>query len=199
MCCRLQHETMAQPGRAAFRARRIATFACPQLLNSQSDSEVPQRLPRNRPDPSSDHPRLALLASGVLAPVGRLDPGASAPAHCYRLNLSGLSAGRIAFYETVNLLTALLLTWIFGRFEGRSVWEYGLPLREAFGHVPGHRSDVHLRAAALQGKTCAATVRQTRNSASALGRAPVRRDGRRVSGHAGARSVESCPARTSSG
>jgi predicted MFS family arabinose efflux permease len=37
------------------------------------------------------------------------------------LHVSGLSAGAIAFYETINLLTALLLTWLFGRYEGLAI------------------------------------------------------------------------------
>jgi CAAX prenyl protease-like protein len=32
-----------------------------------------------------------------------------------------------------NLLTALLLTWILGLYEGRRVDDYGLPVRQAFG------------------------------------------------------------------
>lgn len=49
------------------------------------------------------------------------------------LGLTGLSPGRDAFYETVNLLTALLLTWGFALYEGRRVDSYGLPVAEAFG------------------------------------------------------------------
>jgi membrane protease YdiL (CAAX protease family) len=67
----------------------------------------------------------ALSADWFLGPV--LQRAANA------LGVSGLSAGTVAFYETVNLVTALLLTWIFARVEGRRVGDYGLPLREAFG------------------------------------------------------------------
>ena len=49
------------------------------------------------------------------------------------LHATGLSPYRGAFYETINLITALLLTWIFGLYEGRRVDDYGLPLRQAFG------------------------------------------------------------------
>ena len=49
------------------------------------------------------------------------------------LHATGLSPGREAFYETVNLLTALILTWIFASYEGRRADEYGLPLGQAFG------------------------------------------------------------------
>lgn len=49
------------------------------------------------------------------------------------LHLTGLSPGRDAFYETINLLTALLLTWGFARYEGRRVDSYGLPVGRAFG------------------------------------------------------------------
>src|SRR6185437_3772506 len=48
------------------------------------------------------------------------------------LHATGLSPGTGAFYETINLLTALLLTWLFGRYEGRRVDDYGLPIRQAF-------------------------------------------------------------------
>ena len=49
------------------------------------------------------------------------------------LHATGLSPGTDAFYETINLLTALLLTWMFGLYEGRRVDDYGLPVRQAFG------------------------------------------------------------------
>lgn len=49
------------------------------------------------------------------------------------LHATGLSPSRDTFYETINLLTALLLTWIFGLYEGRRVDQYGLPVRYAFG------------------------------------------------------------------
>jgi hypothetical protein len=66
-----------------------------------------------------------LSADWLLGPV--LDKAAS------MLHLDGLSAGALAFYETISLLTALLLTWLFGWYEGRRVDEYGLPVRDAFG------------------------------------------------------------------
>lgn len=49
------------------------------------------------------------------------------------LHATSLSPGTEAFYETINLLTALLLTLAFGRYEGRRVDGYGLPVRHAFG------------------------------------------------------------------
>lgn len=49
------------------------------------------------------------------------------------LRATDLSPTTVAFYETINLLTALLLTWIFGLLEGRRVDDYGLPVRDAFG------------------------------------------------------------------
>jgi CAAX protease family protein len=50
-----------------------------------------------------------------------------------RLHVSGISAGTVAFFETINLATALLLTWIFARYEGRRTDSYGFPVRQAFG------------------------------------------------------------------
>ncbi|HVA33897.1 MAG TPA: CPBP family intramembrane glutamic endopeptidase [Candidatus Baltobacteraceae bacterium] len=44
-----------------------------------------------------------------------------------------LSAGSIAFYEGLLLAIALLLTWLFGMYEGKRVDDYGLPVRAAFG------------------------------------------------------------------
>ena len=49
------------------------------------------------------------------------------------LHATGLSPGREIYYESINLLTALLLTWIFGSYERRRVDDYGLPVRQAFG------------------------------------------------------------------
>ncbi len=49
------------------------------------------------------------------------------------LHATALSPGTVVFYETINLLTALLLTWLFGWYEGRRVDDYGLPVRKAFG------------------------------------------------------------------
>jgi uncharacterized protein len=49
-----------------------------------------------------------------------------------RLHLTGMSAGRIAFFETINFATALLATWIFAMYERRRVDSYGLPIWEAF-------------------------------------------------------------------
>jgi hypothetical protein len=66
-----------------------------------------------------------LSADWVLGPV--LERVASA------LRVRGLSPGTVVFFETVNLVTALLLTWIFARYEHRRVDSYGLPVREAFG------------------------------------------------------------------
>jgi membrane protease YdiL (CAAX protease family) len=49
------------------------------------------------------------------------------------LHAIGLSPARETYYESINLLTALLLTWTFGLYEGRRVDDYGLPVRQAFG------------------------------------------------------------------
>jgi hypothetical protein len=49
------------------------------------------------------------------------------------LHVGGLDAGTVAFYETVNLVTALLLTGLFAWYERRRIDSYGLPLRGAFG------------------------------------------------------------------
>lgn len=49
------------------------------------------------------------------------------------MHLTGLSPGRDAFYETINLLTALVLTLGFALYEGRRVDSYGLPVDQAFG------------------------------------------------------------------
>ncbi len=49
------------------------------------------------------------------------------------LHATGLSPARETYYEAINLLTALLLTWIFGLYEGRRVDDYGLPVGQAFG------------------------------------------------------------------
>ena len=49
------------------------------------------------------------------------------------LRVRGLSPGTVVFFETINLVTAPLLTWIFARYEHRRVDSYGLPVREAFG------------------------------------------------------------------
>jgi hypothetical protein len=49
------------------------------------------------------------------------------------LHATGLSPASVTYYESINLLTTLLLTWIFGLYEGRRVDDYGLPIRQAFG------------------------------------------------------------------
>ena len=49
------------------------------------------------------------------------------------LHATGLSPARETFYEVINLLTAVLLTWLFGLYEGRRVDAYGLPIRQALG------------------------------------------------------------------
>jgi hypothetical protein len=66
-----------------------------------------------------------LSADGPLgAPLGR---AATA------LHAASLSPAMEAFYETISLLTALLLTWALGLYEGRRVDDYGLPVQQAFG------------------------------------------------------------------
>ena len=67
-----------------------------------------------------------LLSSDLL--LGRvLGPLASA------LGVGDLNARTVAFYEAVNLVTALLLTAIFAAYEHRRIDSYGLPVRGAFG------------------------------------------------------------------
>jgi membrane protease YdiL (CAAX protease family) len=44
----------------------------------------------------------------------------------------GLSAGIIAIFEFALLLVAVILTALFGFFEGRGVGDYGLPIAQAF-------------------------------------------------------------------
>src|SRR5215467_10430653 len=66
-----------------------------------------------------------LSADGFLGPV--LDRLANA------LHVGELSASTVAFYEAINLVTALLLTGLFALYERRPVDSYGLPFREAFG------------------------------------------------------------------
>ena len=49
------------------------------------------------------------------------------------LHATGLSPASVTYYESISLLTALLLTWIFGLYESRRIDDYGLPVRQAFG------------------------------------------------------------------
>ena len=49
------------------------------------------------------------------------------------LHATGLSPASVTYYESINLLTTMRLTWIFGLYEGRRVDDYGLPVRQAFG------------------------------------------------------------------
>ncbi|HLX25985.1 MAG TPA: CPBP family intramembrane glutamic endopeptidase [Candidatus Cybelea sp.] len=44
----------------------------------------------------------------------------------------GLSASLIALFEMATLLMVVVLTALFGFFEGRNFWDYGLPLAQAF-------------------------------------------------------------------
>jgi hypothetical protein len=71
------------------------------------------------------------LAFWLFSADGFLGPPLSRAATA--LHATGLSPARDTFYETINLVTALLLTWIFGLYEGRRVDEYGLPIGQAFG------------------------------------------------------------------
>jgi membrane protease YdiL (CAAX protease family) len=66
-----------------------------------------------------------LSADFVLGPV--LERAAKS------LHLRDLSPAAVAFSEAVSLAAALLLTWMFARYEHRRVDSYGLPVREAFG------------------------------------------------------------------
>ncbi|HEY1867061.1 MAG TPA: CPBP family intramembrane glutamic endopeptidase [Candidatus Cybelea sp.] len=45
---------------------------------------------------------------------------------------NGLSAALIALFELATLFMVVVLTALFGYFEGRGVWDYGLPVAEAF-------------------------------------------------------------------
>ena len=73
----------------------------------------------------------ALLAFWLLSADGFL--GAPLERAAGALHASGLSPARVTFFATVNLVTALLLTFLFGRYEGRRVDDYGLPRRGALG------------------------------------------------------------------
>ena len=73
----------------------------------------------------------AALAFWLLSADGFLGPPLRRAAAA--LHATSLSPGTDAFYETINLLTALLLTWTFGLYEGRRVDDYGLPVQQAFG------------------------------------------------------------------
>jgi len=73
----------------------------------------------------------ALLAFWVLSSDAFLGPPLERAASA--LHATGLFPARVTFFASVNLLTALLLTFLFGRYEGRRVDGYGLPLRQAFG------------------------------------------------------------------
>jgi len=73
----------------------------------------------------------AILAFWLLSADWILGPALERIAKA--LHIRGLSPGTVAFFETINFATALLLTWIFARYEHRSVDSYGLPVREAFG------------------------------------------------------------------
>jgi membrane protease YdiL (CAAX protease family) len=66
-----------------------------------------------------------LSADFVLGPI--LERAANA------LHLRDLSPGAVAFSEAASLAAALLLTWMFARYEHRRVDSYGLPVCEAFG------------------------------------------------------------------
>jgi uncharacterized protein len=48
------------------------------------------------------------------------------------LHLGDLSPATIAFFEAINLVTALLLTWLFAMYERRKIDSYGFLLRKAF-------------------------------------------------------------------
>jgi len=73
----------------------------------------------------------AALAFWLLSADWVLGPALAQVAQA--LDIHGLSPRTVAFSETINLATALLLTWIFARYEHRRVDSYGLPVRDAFG------------------------------------------------------------------
>jgi membrane protease YdiL (CAAX protease family) len=60
-----------------------------------------------------------------------LNRGVGALANVWHLG-NGLTAAVIALYEFETLVTALVLTALFGFFEGRRVDQYGLPVAQAF-------------------------------------------------------------------
>lgn len=68
---------------------------------------------------------------GQLVLQPQLDNGALALLRAWHLGF-GLSAALVALFELSTLATAIILTALFGYFEGRSVWDYGLPLAQAF-------------------------------------------------------------------
>lgn len=73
----------------------------------------------------------SVLAFGLLSADDFLGPPLRRAATA--LHATGLSPAGETFYEVINLLTAILLTWIFAWYEGRRVDDYGLPVRQAFG------------------------------------------------------------------
>ena len=73
----------------------------------------------------------AALAFWLLSADEFLGPPLSRAATA--LHATGLSPARETFYEVINLVTAVLLTWLFGLYEGRRVDAYGLPIRKALG------------------------------------------------------------------
>jgi membrane protease YdiL (CAAX protease family) len=68
---------------------------------------------------------------GQIALQPLLDNGAIAILRALHLGF-GLSATLIALFELSTLATAVILTALFGYFEGRSIFDYGLPLAQAF-------------------------------------------------------------------
>lgn len=74
----------------------------------------------------------SVLAFWLLSADEFLGPVLGRVAKAIHVNESELSAGTVAFFEAVNLLTALLLTWAFAWYERRRIDSYGLQVREAF-------------------------------------------------------------------
>ena len=67
----------------------------------------------------------AALAFWVLSADGFLGPSIERLGNA--LHATGLSPAGVSYYELISLLTALLLTWLFGLYEGRRIDDYGLP------------------------------------------------------------------------
>jgi membrane protease YdiL (CAAX protease family) len=70
-----------------------------------------------------------IVAEWAVQPV--LDKGVGALARAWHL-ATGLTAANIALSEFETLVIALVLTALFGYFEGRRVDSYGLPVAQAF-------------------------------------------------------------------
>lgn len=90
-----------------------------------------------RPVPPIDSPARAIWnallfwVAGEFALQPLFDNWAGALARAWHLG-NGFSAAAIALFEFATLLMAVVLTALFGYFEGRGLGDYGLPLVQAF-------------------------------------------------------------------